>query len=143
MSRRVATVETETLFVRTEATTESDVLGMVPDQEDLTVTDESVDGWTKVAIEEGEGYVSNDYVTKSIEFVTAESKEEEEARLAKEEAERKAAAEAAEKAAASKKSSRSSGSSGRRLLQADPAEAQLQTMPASLSAVLMSMEGQA
>ena len=66
VSRRVATVETETLFVRTEATTESDVLGMVPDQEDLTVTDESVDGWTKVAIEEGEGYVSNDYVTKSI-----------------------------------------------------------------------------
>ena len=113
VSRRVATVETETLFVRTEATTESDVLGMVPDQEDLTVTDESVDGWTKVAIEEGEGYVSNDYVTKSIEFVTAESKEEEEARLAKEEAERKAAAEAAEKAVASKKSSRSSGSSGK------------------------------
>lgn len=111
VSRRIATVQTETLFVRTEPTTESDVLGMVPDQEDLTVTDESVDGWTKVAIEEGEGYVSNDYVTKSIEFVTAESKEEEEARLAKEEAERQAAAEAAEKAAAAKKSSSSSGSS--------------------------------
>ena len=86
VSRRVATVETETLFVRTEPTTASDVLGMVPDQEELTVTDESVDGWTKVSIEEGEGYVSNDYVNKSIEFVTAESKEEEEARLAKEEA---------------------------------------------------------
>lgn len=113
VSRRIATVQTETLFVRTEPTTESDVLGMVPDQENLTVTDESEDGWTKVAIEEGEGYVSDDYVTKSIEFVTAESKEEEEARLAKEEAERKAAAEAAEKAAAAKKSSRSSGSSGK------------------------------
>lgn len=102
VSRRVATVETETLFVRTEPTTESDVLGMVPDQEELTVTDESVDGWTKVSIEEGEGYVSNDYVNKSIEFVTAESKEEEEARLAKEEAERQAAAAAAEKATAAK-----------------------------------------
>ncbi len=112
VSRRVATVETETLFVRTEPTTDSDVLGMVPDQEDLTVTDESEDGWTKVSIEEGEGYVSDEYVTKSIEFVTAESKEEEEARLAKEEAERKAAAEAAEKAAASRSggSSKSSGS---------------------------------
>ena len=110
VSRRVATVETETLFVRTEPTTDSDVLGMVPDQEDLTVTDESEDGWTKVSIEEGEGYVSDEYVTKSIEFVTAESKEEEEARLAK--AERKAAAEAAEKAAASRSggSSKSSGS---------------------------------
>lgn len=112
VSRRVATVETETLFVRTEPTTESDVLGMVPDQEDLTITDESENGWTKVAIEEGEGYVSNDYVSKSIEFVTAESKEEEEARLAKEEAERKAAAEAAERAAASKSRSGSSKSSG-------------------------------
>ena len=112
VSRRVATVETETLFVRTEPTTDSDVLGMVPDQEDLTVTDESEDGWTKVSIEEGEGYVSDEYVTKSIEFVTAESKEEEEARLAKEEAERKAAGEAAEKAAASRSggSSKSSGS---------------------------------
>ncbi len=108
VSRRVATVETETLFVRTEPTTESDVLGMVPDQEELTVTDESVDGWTKVSIEEGEGYVSNDYVNKSIEFVTAESKEEEEARLAREEAERQAAAAAAEKATASKKSGSSS-----------------------------------
>lgn len=116
VSRRVATVHTETLFVRTEPTTESDVLGMVPDQEELTVTDESVDGWTKVSIEEGEGYVSNDYVSKSIEFVTAESKEEEEARLAREEAEREAAAAAAAKKSSSKsssgKSSAPSGSGG-------------------------------
>lgn len=118
VSRRVATVNTETLFVRTEPTTESDVLGMVPDQDELTVTDESVDGWKKVSIEEGEGYVSNDYVVMSTEFVTAESKEEEEARLAKEEAERKAAEEAAaEKKSetekeSSKKSSAPSGSGG-------------------------------
>lgn len=105
VSRRVATVHTETLFVRTEPTTESDVLGMVPDLEELTVTDESVDGWTKVSIEEGEGYVSNDYVNKSIEFVTAESKEEEEARLAKEEADRKAAQAAARRAAEKSNSS--------------------------------------
>jgi len=109
----VATVHTETLFVRTEPTTESDVLGMVPDQEDLTITDESENGWTKVAIEEGEGYVSNDYVSKSIEFVTAESKAEEEARLAREEAERKAAAEAAERAAAARSGKSSSKSSGK------------------------------
>ncbi len=109
VSRRVATVHTETLFVRTEPTIESDVLGMVPDQEELTVTDESVEGWTKVSIEEGEGYVSNDYVSMSIEFVTAESKAEEEARLAKEEAEREAAA----AAAAAKKTSSKSSSSGK------------------------------
>lgn len=105
VSRRVATVQTETLFVRTEPTTESDVLEMVPDQEELTVIDESVDGWTKVSLEAGEGYVSNDFITKSVEFVTAESKEEEEARLAKEEEEREAAAKAAEKSESSKSAS--------------------------------------
>lgn len=110
VSRRVATVQTETLFVRTEPTTDSVVLGMVPDQDDLTVLEELENGWTKVSIEEGEGYVSNDYVTKSIEFVMAESKEEEAARLAKEEAERQAAARAA--AAKNKKSSKA-GSSAR------------------------------
>lgn len=116
VSRRVAKVETETLFVRTEPTTASDVLGMVPDQEKLTVMDESVNGWTKVSIEEGEGYVSDDYIEKSVEFVTAESKAEEEARLAKEEAERKAAAAAAKKASGKKgssgKTSAPSGSGG-------------------------------
>lgn len=111
VSRRVATVHTETLFVRTEPTTESEVLGMVPDQEELTVTDESVEGWTKVSIEEGDGYVSNDYVSMSTEFVTAESKEEEEARLAKEEAEREAAAAAAEKASSKQSESKSSKTS--------------------------------
>lgn len=109
VSRRVATVNTQTLFVRTEPTTDSDVLGMVADQEELTVLDESVDGWVKVSIEEGEGYASTDYVTLSTEFVQAESKKEEEARLAKEEAERLAAQKAAEEA--TRKSSQKSGSS--------------------------------
>ena len=109
VSRRVATVNTQTLFVRTEATTDSDVLGMVADQEEITVLDESVDGWVKVSIEEGEGYASTDYVTLSTEFVQAESKKEEEARLAKEEAERIAAQKAAEEA--TRKSSQKSGSS--------------------------------
>ncbi|MCR5272137.1 MAG: SH3 domain-containing protein [Lachnospiraceae bacterium] len=104
---RIATVTTETLFVRTEASTESDVLGMVPNQDKLTVVDESLDGWVKVSIEEGEGYVSSDYVKLSTEYVTAESKAEEEARLAKEAAEREAA-NAAAAAASAKKSSGSS-----------------------------------
>lgn len=98
VSRRVATVHTETLFVRTEATTESEVLAMVPDKDELTVTDESIDGWVKVSTEEGEGYVSTDYVSLSTEYVQAESKAEEEARLKKEEEERLAAQRAAQKA---------------------------------------------
>ena len=112
VGRRVATVNEDavTLFVRTEPSTDSKKLGMVAGLDDLTVTDESVDGWVKVSIEEGEGYVSADYVTLSTEFVQAESKEEEAARLAKEEAERKAAEEAAAKS--SKSSSSSSSTSG-------------------------------
>ena len=102
---RIATVTTTTLYVREEPTTESSVIGMVPIEDELIVTEE-LDGWVKVNIEEGDGYVSMDYVTLSTEFVKAESKAEEEARLAKEEAERKAAQEAAAKAAAKSGSSK-------------------------------------
>ena len=102
VGRRVATVNTETLKVRTEASTDSSVLGLVPDQEQLSVIDENTDGWVAVAIEEGTGYVSSDYVSLATEYTYAESKEEEEARLAKEEAERQAAAEAAAAAQAAK-----------------------------------------
>ena len=42
---------------------------------------EELDGWVKVAIEEGDGYVSREYVNLRTDFVHAESKEEEEARL--------------------------------------------------------------
>lgn len=106
---RIATVNTTTLYVREEPTTESSVIGMVPIDDDLLVTEE-LDGWAKVNIEEGDGYVSLDYVTLSTEFVKAESKAEEEARLAKEEAERKAAQEAAAKAAKANASNSGSGS---------------------------------
>ena len=123
--RRVATVNTETLKVRTTASTDAEVLGLVSGEDDLTVVDESTDGWVGVSTADGTGYVSTDYVTLDTEFTYAESKEEEAARLAKEEAERKAAEEAARKAeekarkaeeakaakAAAKKSSKSSSKS--------------------------------
>lgn len=97
VGRRIATVTTTTLKVREEPSLDATVLGLVPIQDQLLVTEE-MDDWVKVNIEEGDGYVSLDYVTLSTEFVKAESKEEEEARLAKEEAERQAALEAARKA---------------------------------------------
>ncbi|MBO5033478.1 MAG: SH3 domain-containing protein [Lachnospiraceae bacterium] len=78
-----AIVNTTTLKVRQEASTESSVLGLVPIEEELVVVEE-LDGWVKIAIEEGDGYVSRDYVTLRTDFVRAESREEEEARLAKE-----------------------------------------------------------
>ena len=107
--RRVATVNTETLKVRTTASTDAEVLGLVSGEDDLTVVDESTDGWVGVSTADGTGYVSTDYVTLDTEFTYAESKEEEAARLAKEEAERQAAAAAAAKA--KQKSSKSSSSS--------------------------------
>ena len=94
---RVATVHTTTLKVREEPSLDAPVLGLVPNEDRLTVLEET-DGWVKVSIEEGDGYVSTEFVKLYTEFVRAESKEEEEARLAKEEAERKAAEEAAKKA---------------------------------------------
>lgn len=115
VSKRLATVTTTTLHVREAASTDSDVIDLLPIGDDLVVIDESdIDsGWVKVTCNEGEGYVSTDYVDISTDFTVAESKAAEQARLAKEEAERKAAEEAAKKATASaaKSSSKSSSSS--------------------------------
>lgn len=99
VGRRTAVVTTETLNVRKEPNTQSPILGMVPLEEVLTVTDEA-GGWVQIKIEEGYGYVSRDYVELSTEFVKAESREEEKARLKKEEEERQAALEASRKAQA-------------------------------------------
>ncbi|WP_292211910.1 C40 family peptidase [Butyrivibrio sp.] len=102
---RIATVTTTTLKVRSGPGLDEEVLGLVPIEDELVV-EEELDGWVKVSIEEGDGYVSLDYVTLSTEFVEAESKEEEEARLAKEKAAREAA-----NAAAKSNTSKTSGSS--------------------------------
>ena len=115
VSKRLATVTTTTLHVREAASTDSAVIDLLPIGDDLVVIDESDadNGWVKVTCNEGEGYVSTDYVNISTDFTVAESKAAEQARIAKEEAEKKAAQEAARKAtAAASKSSKSSSSSG-------------------------------
>ena len=123
VSTRYATVTTTTLYVRMEPSTEAGILTMLGEGDDFVVVDDSMkdSGWVIVTTEEGDGYVSTDYVNLWTDYVTAESKAEEEARLAKEEAERKAAEEAARKAEeakaakaaakAAKKSSKSSSKS--------------------------------
>lgn len=98
---RIAVVTTETLRVRQEATTDSAILGLIPMSEELIVTDET-DDFVKVSIEEGDGWVSKDYVDLRTDYVYAESRAEEEARLAKEKAEREAAQKAASRSAAKK-----------------------------------------
>ena len=84
VGNKVATVNTETLKVRSEADLEATVLGLVPGGEELSVLDEE-NGFVKVSIEEGDDWVSEDYVILATEYVTAESVEEEKERLAKEE----------------------------------------------------------
>ncbi|RKM60673.1 hypothetical protein D6855_07095 [Butyrivibrio sp. CB08] len=106
---RIATVTTTTLKVRGGPSLDDEVLGLVP-IEDQLVVEEELDGWVKVSIEEGDGYVSLDYVTLSTEFVKAESKAEEEARLAKERAAREAANKAAKANTSTQKSSSGSTS---------------------------------
>lgn len=102
VGKRVATVTTQTLRVRTDATTDASVLGLIGEGEELTVTDEQ-DGFVKVSIEEGDGWVSNDYVDLRTDFVQAESKAEEEARLAKEAAAKEEGKKKAQEAAAKTK----------------------------------------
>lgn len=98
VSTRYAAVRTTTLFVRMEPGTDAPVLTMLPDGDDVVVLEEREDGWLKVSTEEGDGYVSEEYVELWTDYVEAESKEEEEARLAREEEARRAAAKAAENA---------------------------------------------
>lgn len=81
---QIAKVNTTTLKVRSKASKKSEVLTLVPDGEELTVASMKAykDGWVKVAVEGGKGFVSTDYVDISREYTYAESKAEEEARLA-------------------------------------------------------------
>lgn len=108
-TRRIANVNVETLRVRKEATTDSGIISLVPIGDELTVVDESIEGWTGVSVEEGTGYVSSEFVSVSTEYTYGETNEEIAARIAKEEEERRAAQAAAE-AAAARAAARSSAS---------------------------------
>lgn len=84
----IATVSTTTLKVRSKASGKSDVLTLVPGGEALTVKSmkDYKDGWVKVAVEDKHGYVSADYIELTREYTYAESKAEEDARIALEKA---------------------------------------------------------
>lgn len=102
--RRVAIVRTDGLRIRKGPSTDTSVIDVVSEGEDLTVTDESVEGWVGVSVDGGNGYVSGEYVELDTEYTYAESRAEEKARLEREE-------EARRKAAAAKRSNQSSGGS--------------------------------
>lgn len=104
VGERTAVVNTETLRVRSEASIDASVLGLVPQGEELSVEEEA-DGFVKVSIEEGDGWVSTEFVELKTDFIQAESKQEEEERLASEEAAREDAAKKVATATATAKSS--------------------------------------
>lgn len=87
---RMAQVQSERLLVREEADAEATVIGMVAGQDELMVLEEN-DEWVKVDIEAGSGWVSREFVKVYTEFIRAETKDEEKARLAKEKQEREEA----------------------------------------------------
>ena len=111
VGQRTATVHTTTLKIREEASLDSKVLGLVANEDQLTVIEETEE-WVKVNIEEGDGWVSKEFVSIATLFPQAESKAEEEARLKKEAAERKKAQQAAARSAGGKSSSKSSSGGG-------------------------------
>ena len=91
-SERVATINARTLNLRKEASTDAGVYTSISSGKQVTVLDESVEGWVKVKYRTYEGYVSAEYVTVETVYSYAESKEEEAARLAAEEEARRQAA---------------------------------------------------
>jgi len=97
---RLAVVNCDGLYVRKDASVDSEALRMVALKDELLVLDETED-WVKVDVEEGFGYVAREYVELKTEFIHAESREEEKARLTEERAARERARKAAIKKAAS------------------------------------------
>ncbi len=91
VGERRAKVEAVTLRLREEATTESETVGLLGQEEELIVEEET-EGWIKVTTQEAaDGFVSADHVEVYTIHPVAESREEEAARLQKEEEERRAA----------------------------------------------------
>lgn len=71
----VATVNTTTLRVREDTSTDSAIVSLVGEGEDLIV-EKIVDDWYKVEVDDQKGYISGEYVTISQKLPTASSVEE-------------------------------------------------------------------
>lgn len=73
--KTVATVNTETLNVRAEKSTEAAVLSQVGNSEAFTVN-YVADGWVEISVDDSVGYISQDYVTLAQALPTAKTIEQ-------------------------------------------------------------------
>lgn len=73
--KTVATVNTETLNVRAEKSTEAAVLSQVGNSEAFTVNSVA-DGWVEISVDDSVGYISQDYVTVAQALPTAKTIEQ-------------------------------------------------------------------
>ena len=73
--KTAATVNTETLNVRAEKSTEAAVLSQVGNSEAFTVNSVA-DGWVEISVDDSVGYISQDYVTLAQALPTAKTIEQ-------------------------------------------------------------------
>lgn len=77
----IATVDTTALNVRIGPGTEYEIVDIIRDGEEYTVSGAVVDNWYPILYGTDIYYISGDYIIEEVVYTTAESKEEEEARL--------------------------------------------------------------
>ena len=87
VGKMIATVDTETLRVRTAPDAEASVCGLLPKGEITEVINNDTEGWICVDYDGEDGYISSEYVTLDFRIDAGETMEEIKAR---EEAEREA-----------------------------------------------------
>lgn len=92
----IVTVLADVLNVRSAQGTENEILTQIMFRQQYEATGEPVNGWYPVKVGDFDGWVCGDYVEAETTFSYAESKEEEEERIAREEAERQAQVNASE-----------------------------------------------
>ncbi len=73
---RVATVQTQSLKLRSGASLEASVLTLVSEGDQLEVLDEDTEGWIHISASGTEGYVSAEYVTIENTYLYAKTQEE-------------------------------------------------------------------
>lgn len=73
--KNMATVTTEALRVREEASTDSDTLAIVNEDDDFVVVEE-LDGWIKIEVDNYQGYISADYAEVGMKLKTGNTMKE-------------------------------------------------------------------